>query len=105
MRLQTLFESAGDVWIIVLDLNNGQFADDDIFENMEVFGSEAACVDRIFEHFEKAFIDEDEEDTISELRKMRRRNNTVEKALTLMDAFESLEHLQDVLLVKKMGIN
>ena len=105
MRLQTLFESTGDVWVIVLDLNNGQFADDDVFENMDLFSSETSCVDKIFEHFEKAFIEDGEEDSISELHKMRRRNNTVEKALTLIDAFSSLEHLQDVLLVKKMRVN
>lgn len=104
MRLQKLFESTGDVWIIVLDLNGGHFADDDVFSNMEVFGSEAAAVDRIFEHYEKAFFDEGNEDAEAELKKIRRRNNTVDKALTLMDAYEELNHLQDVIMVQKKSI-
>ena len=52
IKFQNLFEATGDVWVIVLDLSGGQFNDDDIFENMEIFGSEQACVARIFEHLE-----------------------------------------------------
>ncbi len=105
MKLQTLFESAGDVWVIVLDLNDGQFSDDDVFENMEIFGSEPACVARIFEHFEKAFFDAGEEDNVDELRKLQKRNNTVEKAISLIGMFEALDHLSDVLMVKKKRIS
>lgn len=103
MRLQTLFESTGEVWVIVLDMQNGHFADDDLFSNMEIFGSEAAAVDRIFEHYDHA-MDDGDEDLIAELAKMRKRNNTVEKALAVMDAYSSLGHLQDILMVQKKKI-
>ena len=85
-----------------MDFNQGHFADDDVFTNMEIFGSEAAAVDRIFELYDQAL--DDEEDLIAELAKMRKRNSTVEKALTLMDAYSGLNHLQDILMVQKKKI-
>lgn len=101
MKLQKLFESIGEVWVIIMDFNEGHFADDDVFTNMEIFGSESAAVDKIFELYDQAL---DEEDLIAELSKMRKRNNTVEKALTLMDAYSGLNHLQDTLMVQKKKI-
>ena len=104
MKLQKLFESTGDIWIIVLDLNDGHFADDDVFANMEVFGSEAGCIDRIFEHFEKAFSDEGEDDNLDELRKMRKRCKTVQNALDLIDNYSALDSLDGVIMVQKKMI-
>ena len=104
MRLQTLLESAGPVWVIILDFNAGSFEDDDLFENMELFSSEAKCVDRIFEHYDKAFFDAGAEDLCDELKKLRKRTQTVKQALELMGEHEDLDHLSDILLVKQMII-
>lgn len=107
MKLQTLLENVGQVWVVLIDVNEGQFFDDDVFSSLEIFASEAAAVECIFNHIDKSLTGDEEEaeDQLQEFEKLKKRTKTVKSALELLENNPLLRHLDGVVTAKKMVVN